>query len=287
MNTRTLTPEEERVIVHKGTERPFSGEYNDFSGAGIYACRRCGAMLYRSRDKFDSHCGWPSFDEEIPGAVLRTPDADGQRTEIQCAHCQAHLGHVFLGEGLTEKNTRHCVNSIAMRFVPEKEVQYGEAVFAGGCFWGVEYWMQKIPGVLDVTSGYIGGKTEHPAYRQVCEENTGHAEAVRVRFDPVRVDYETLARTFFEIHDPTQLNRQGPDVGEQYRSAVFYINEDQRAVARRLIGQLRANGFDVQTRIVPADTFWDAEDYHQDYYDRKGSTPYCHRPVKRFKEDKP
>ena len=284
MEWRTLTPEEEAVIVHKGTERPFSGKYERFSGKGTYVCKRCGAPLYRSEDKFDSGCGWPSFDDEIPNAVRRQRDADGMRTEILCAACGGHLGHVFVGERLTDKNVRHCVNSISMDFVPAAEPKPARetAVFASGCFWGTQYVFQREPGVISTRAGYTGGRTPHPTYTEVCSGRTGHAEAVEIVFDPEKTTYEKLARLFFETHDPTQVDRQGPDVGEQYRSAIFYTSNAQKTVAEHLIAELRAKGLDVATQLVPASTFWPAEEYHQHYYDKTGGKPYCHVHTKRF-----
>lgn len=280
-----LTPEEEQVIVHKGTERPFTGAFWNHKEKGTYVCRRCEAPLYRSEDKFDSGCGWPSFDDELPGAVRRQPDADGRRTEILCARCGAHLGHVFLGEGFTPKNTRHCVNSISLKFIPAApRPRTARAIFAGGCFWGVEYHFEKAPGVISAVAGYTGGTKEHPSYEEVCRKDTGHAEAVEVTYDPSRTTFEALARLFFEIHDPTQLNRQGPDVGDQYRSEIFYLDEEQKAIAEKLIGILKKKGLNVVTRLTPAGKFWKAEDFHQDYYARTGKQPYCHVRTRRFEE---
>ncbi len=187
MNYNKLTPEEEAVILNKSTERPWTGAYLNNKEKGTYTCKQCNAPLYLSESKFDSHCGWPSFDDEIEGAVKRIPDPDGMRTEIVCASCGGHLGHVFLGEGFTDKDTRHCVNSISMNFVPavqELGRNISRAIYAGGCFWGVEYFMQQKKGVISVTSGYIGGQTDNPTYKEVCYENTGHAEAVEIVFDP-------------------------------------------------------------------------------------------------------
>lgn len=278
-----LTPEEERILIHKGTERPFSGEYHDHEEEGTYLCRQCNAPLYRSTDKFDSGCGWPSFDDEIEGAVVRTPDADGRRTEIVCANCQGHLGHVFIGEQLTDKDTRHCVNSLSMRFRPaEEEKKTATAIFASGCFWGTEYFLQKQKGVISTESGYIGGTKKEPTYEEVCTGKTGHAEAVRVVFNPREVSYETLARLFFETHDPTQVNGQGPDIGTQYRSGIFYMDDSQRETAEKLIAILKGKGYDVATEVTAASTFWKAETYHQDYYAKTGGTPYCHAYRKLF-----
>lgn len=310
MNPSPLTPEERRIIEFRGTEPPFSGRFWNHHEAGTYACRRCGAPLFASGAKFDSGTGWPSFDQALDGAVREVPDADGARTEIVCAQCGGHLGHVFWGEGFTARQTRHCVNSLSLSFVssggegdgaavlpgatasagtcapgqrePSTASRTAQAFFAGGCFWGVEYWFERMDGVLSAESGYMGGHVDSPTYRQVCSGATGHVEVVRVVFDPSRVTYEALARRFFEIHDPTQVDRQGPDIGQQYRSVVFYQDDAQRDAAMRLMRTLVARGFEVATRLEPATTFWPAEDYHQDYYEHKGSVPYCHTPVDRF-----
>ena len=278
---RTLTTAEEVVIVHKGTERAFSGKYLDHKRDGTYVCKRCGLALFHSETKFDSKSGWPSFDDEIDGAVHRRIDADGSRVEIVCARCGAHLGHVFSGEGFTETNTRHCVNSVSLDFVDEK-IELQRAVFASGCFWGTEYHFSRAEGVVTTTVGYTGGVVPLPSYAHVSSGTTGHAEAVEVVYDPAITDFETLARLFFETHDPTQVNRQGPDVGTQYRSVIFYVDEEQKEIALDLIAQLERGGDKVATQLVPARPFWTAEDYHQDYYEKKNGTPYCHVYTKRF-----
>lgn len=287
MKLNPLTDAQKYVILDKGTEPPFQGEYTDQFSEGVYLCRQCDALLFRSQDKFHSGCGWPSFDDEVAGAVRRHLDADGRREEIVCAQCGGHLGHVFKGEQLTPKNTRHCVNSLSLKFVlldvyrPEG-VKLKKAYFAGGCFWGVEHLMQKQVGVFSAVSGYMGGHLENPTYKQVCEKNTGHLETVEVAYNPALIDYKTLAKRFFEIHDPTQSDGQGPDLGPQYGSAVFVENEQERVIIDALIAELKAKGLGVVTAVRESSRFWKAEDYHQDYYDRNGKKPYCHVYQKRF-----
>ena len=276
MKYNELTPEEENVILYKATERPFTGKYLNNKEKGIYTCKRCDAELYRSSDKFESDCGWPSFDDEIDGAVRQIPDADGRRVEIVCAACGAHLGHVFKGEGFTAKNTRHCVNSISMNFVPEKTKTTEVAYFASGCFWGTEYHFMKAPGVSATTVGYMGGHTTNPTYKEVCTGTTGHAETTEVIFDSNKTSYENLVKLFFETHDFTQVGGQGPDIGDQYRSVIFYTSPEQKAVAEKYFKILTEKGYKVATKLQPADEFWKAEDYHQEYYDKKNGTPYCH-----------
>ncbi|MFZ5952006.1 MAG: bifunctional methionine sulfoxide reductase B/A protein [Candidatus Rifleibacteriota bacterium] len=282
-----LTPAEEYVIIKKGTERPFTGELLKNKAKGTYICRRCDKPLYRSEDKFESGCGWPSFDDEIPGAVKRIPDPDGHRVEIVCNNCGGHLGHVFEGEGFTPKNTRHCVNSISMKFVSAEENSTGQgalqkAIFAGGCFWGVEHLMQQVDGVKSVVSGYIGGNVDNPGYKLVCTGTTGHLEAVEISFDPAKTSFDTLARLFFEIHDFSQEDGQGPDIGPQYRSAVFYFDDQQKIESEKIIEELKQKGHKVATSLIAATKFWPAEDYHQDYYQKNGKAPYCHRRRKIF-----
>lgn len=274
----TLTSEEAYVILEEGTERAFSGKYHDFKEEGVYLCKQCDQPLFESKSKFDSGTGWPSFDDAIPGAIKEAPD--GSRTEIECSNCGGHIGHVFHGEQFTAKNTRHCANSLSLNFMAKGSES--KAIFAGGCFWGVEHHLEAMPGVIDAVSGYIGGRTRNPSYKEVSYEDTGHAEAVEVTFDSTRVSFEEIAKMFFEIHDPTQLNRQGPDRGYQYRSAVFYLDDEQKRTTEDLIAQLKDKGYEVVTAVEPAGKFWPAEEYHQDYYANNGKEPYCHTYTKRF-----
>jgi peptide methionine sulfoxide reductase msrA/msrB len=276
MKYNKLTPEEEDVILHKATERPFTGEYLNNKLKGTYICRHCNAPLYRSEDKFDSHCGWPSFDDQIKGAVKKIPDADGVRTEIVCNNCGAHLGHVFVGERLTNKNTRYCVNSISMKFLPDAPKSVDKVYFASGCFWGTEYYFIKAHGVIGTTVGYMGGTKGHPTYQEVCTGTTGHVETVEVVYDMTQTSYKELLKLFFETHDFSQVDGQGPDIGSQYLSVIFYKNLAQKHQAEQLIAYLKNKGYRVATHLKPVSEFWKAEDYHQAYYMKKGGSPYCH-----------
>lgn len=156
------------------------------------------------------------------------------------------------------------------------------AYFAGGCFWGVEHYMQQLDGVVDVEAGYMGGHVEGPSYEEVAAQKSGHFETVRVRYDPAKIEYPAIAKRFFEIHDPTQKDGQGPDIGPEYRSAVFVATDAERKAVEGLIETLRGRGYDVATEIRDADRFFRAEDRHQDYYARTGKEPYCHSRVRRF-----
>ena len=284
---RELTEFERHVIEDKGTERPFSGEYNQHDAQGLYCCKKCDAPLYRSESKFNAHCGWPAFDDEIEGAVKRNIDADGRRVEIVCSQCEGHLGHVFEGEQLTPKNTRHCVNSVSMTFKPLKQ-QSNEshlklATFGGGCFWCIEAIFSAIKGVTKVTSGYAGGDAADANYKAVCSGDTAHAEVVQLEFDSELVSFESLLEVFWQSHNPTTLNRQGNDVGPQYRSVIFIHSEQQALIANKMIDdltRLAAWPAPIVTQVVAYDGFFAAENYHNDYFELNGEQPYCQMVVK-------
>ncbi len=277
-----LSIKEVAIVDKKSTERAFSGKYVDTDSDGTYRCKVCNSPLYKSDDKFKSHCGWPSFDDAIDGAIKKQKDRDGHRVEIVCAKCNAHLGHLFEGEGYTAKNRRYCVNSLSLNFEKATKHTNKKAYFAGGCFWGVEYYLEKLKGVKSVVSGFMGGKVADPSYRQVVTTKTGHLETVEVTYDPSLISYRELAKSIFEIHDPTQQDGQGPDIGEQYKSAIFVSDAKERKTIDELISILTKKGYKVATKVLDKKNFYSAEDYHQDYYKKHNKEPYCHVRVKRF-----
>ena len=280
----SIMPGAQAIICDKGTEPPNTGAYHSVELNGSYLCRRCGLTLFRAGSQFNSNCGWPAFDQSISSVVTEIPDSDGIRMEIQCHRCGGHLGHVFTGEFFTSKNKRYCVNSLSMDFVADEAViDTEEAILAGGCFWGVDYHMRRIHGVLNVEVGYTGGRQDAPTYYEVCHGNTGHYEAVRVIYDVAKTDYRTVLKRFFEIHDPTQQGGQGPDIGGQYQSRVFCYDRKQQDITEELILELIDNGYQIATKIMPVLPFWPAEETHQNYYSKHNQLPYCHQPVQRFK----
>ncbi|MCL1143010.1 bifunctional methionine sulfoxide reductase B/A protein [Shewanella gaetbuli] len=285
-----LTDFEKYVIEQKGTERPFSGEYVDHDAQGLYLCKKCLAPLYKSEHKFNAHCGWPAFDDEIPGAVDRTLDADGQRTEITCHQCGGHLGHVFEGELLTDKNIRHCVNSVSLTFKANDDKDLADpvekfqlATLGAGCFWCVEAIFNSLKGVHKVKSGYSGGEARHANYDAVCSGRTGHAEVVHIEYDEDEISFSEILEVFFNSHNPTTLNRQGNDIGPQYRSVIFAHTDQQVIEANKMINKLHEAHVwpePIVTEITAFQTFYEAESYHDDYFAKHGEQPYCQMVVK-------
>lgn len=298
---KKLTKEQFNVTCNEGTEPPFQNAYWDNKEPGIYVDVISGEPLFSSTDKFDSGTGWPSFTQPLmPENVVEKEDKKlfMKRTEVRSKHGKSHLGHVF-DDGPGPKHLRYCINSASLRFIPVSQLQaegYGQflklfpkeasvsaheqkAILAGGCFWGVEELIRKLPGVTKTIVGYTGGFTQNPHYEDVKTGKTGHAESIEITFDPKKTTYEAILKYFFRLHDPTTLNRQGNDVGTQYRSAIFYVNEEQKKIAEKVKQDVDKSGkwkSKVVTEIVAASPFYKAEDYHQDYLQKHPDGYTCH-----------
>jgi peptide methionine sulfoxide reductase msrA/msrB len=286
-----LTPDQYRVLRNSGTERAFTGKYDNFFEEGIYTCAACGTPLFGSETKYDHGTGWPSFTaalEEHNVEYRADYSLLMKRTEVRCGVCGSHLGHVF-DDGPPPTNKHFCINSVALDFtskdaesasmashtdkenIKEKKNVSETATFAAGCFWGVEHKFGQLKGVLSTTVGFTGGEVKNPTYKQVCSDDTGHAEAVHIIYNPEEITYEELVAFFFKMHDPTQFNRQGPDVGSQYRSAIFYHDETQKKTALKVIEELNTSGRykkPISTQVVSYSEFYKAEEYHQKYYEK-------------------
>lgn len=255
------------------TERPFSGIYDEFFEDGIYVCKKCNNPLFLSIHKFNSGCGWPAFDDAIENSTKKILENDG-RTETICVKCQAHLGHVFYGENLTSKNTRFCINSKDLTFIGSGN----EAVFASGCYWGTQYWFdKKFSPNIETKVGYMGGNIKNPSYEEVCTGKTGHLECIYVKFDNKKVFYSDLVKLFFETHDSEQIDGQGPDIGSQYLSVIFYFNIAQKIIAEHFIKILQNKGMKISTKLLEKSEFFpEKESYHDKYYSKTEKAPYCH-----------
>ena len=276
---KLLTPEQYRVTRMKGTEPPGTcpaGEVKE----GMYQCVGCGTDLFKYDRKFESGTGWPSFWAPVSELNVRyeSDTAHGMvRTEVMCARCDAHLGHVF-DDGPEPTGKRFCINGVALRLAPLPEGRLQKAAFATGCFWGTESAFRKLldKGVVSTRVGYTGGTVKAPSYELVCTGQTGHMEAVEVVFDPAKVSYEELLGIFWESHNPYRSDGQGPDIGSQYRAAVFYHSPEQKKLAEESRAALqKKSGRPVATMIVEAKEFYPAEEYHQQYFEKTGAAHSC------------
>lgn len=280
---KVLSPDLYAVAREADTERAFTGTMWNSETKGMYYCATCGLKLFKSNQKFTSSCGWPSFFEQDNknSVVFKEDNSYGmKRTEALCGRCNSHLGHLF-DDGPEPTGKRYCMNAISLDFVPEGVTSTTEnmetIVLGGGCFWCVEAVYENLEGVKSVYSGYAGGTVENPSYEEVCTGRTGAAEVVEITYDKTKTNLDEIFQVFFTVHDPTTLNRQGADVGTQYRSAIFYKNENEKKAAESLIAALNEKVFSnkIVTTLEPLQKFYKAESYHQGYYQNNKNQPYC------------